>query len=45
VTCYEKIDHLQLFIKIELLAWIECSVHPESNGASFMKKYQSQVEL
>ena len=49
VTCYEKIDHLQFFIKTEFLAWIaiDSSMCAESkfNGASFMKKYWSQAEL
>ena len=39
VTCYEKIDHLQFFIKNEFLAWIDSPMCAESNGASFMKKY------
>ena len=45
VTCSEKRDHSGYFIKIEFLAWIDSFVCAESNGASFMKKYQSQVEL
>ena len=39
------IDHLQYFIKTEFLPWNDSSVCAESNGASFMKKYRSQVEL
>ena len=31
------IDHLQFFIKIEFLAWIDNPMYAESNGASFMK--------
>ena len=45
VTCSEKRDHSGYFIKIEFLAWIDSSMCAESNGASFMKKYRSQVEL
>ena len=43
MTCSEKRDHLGYFIKF--LAWIDSFLCAESNGASFMKKYQSQVEL
>ena len=45
MTCSEKRDHSGYFIKIEFLAWIDSFVCAESNGASFMKKYRSQVEL
>ena len=45
VTCSEKRDQSGYFIKIEFLAWIDSFMCTESNSASFMKKYWSQVEL
>ena len=39
VTCSEKRDLRDIFMNIEVLAWIDSSVYAEYNGASFKEKY------
>ena len=39
VTCSEKRDLRDIFMNIEILAWIDSSVYTEYNGASCKEKY------
>ena len=39
MTCSEKRDLRDIFMNIEVLAWIDSSVYAEYNGASFKEKY------
>ena len=38
-TCSEKRDLTDIFMNIEILAWIDSSVYAEYNGASLKEKY------
>ena len=39
VTCSEKRDLRDIFMNIEIFAWIDSSVYTEYNGASYKEKY------